>query len=785
MTVVPRARMRRLAATLAGLWLVGSGCGHHPPQPPPPPPAPVAPRPVIGYEGLRDSLETADLSGLAGRRIVLDPGHGGFFRGALGVHGLTEAEVNLAVASRLRDRLVAHGAQVLLTHETDRDYLSPADSTLRTDLAERVRLANAFAPDFFLSIHHNADATGSHDVNEDPDLLQAGRRWPVVGRGAGHPPLAGAQRRHPPAQGGARKLLRPARERCARGADRDQLHHRSRCRGAPAAARKQAIEADALFLGLARYFARRLPVIAEFRAHDDRAPGEDTLFVTGNPGLTRARAGRLRSGGAHHRWRGRARSSVSATASRWQPDGAWTAGEHETSSRCASPAQVRRASSRLRFAIRPRPARLRVASWPERGRRRRPVRGAGSSCWPATACSRSIPAWCASAASRARRSRPPRPRWWRATAWRGATSARGRSARARVHAGDISHGRPRRPPRSPRPTGAGRGAAPAGARARRHARLVGLRAHHAGGRAARRSTRHRRARPASPRWLDRDGFAVLARAMPAAVLEVPRLSGYRRWAEQPRAAGSASPRSRAARCTAAASPSIRKGGGEDPAGVGASGTRAAHLNLEVARILAQFLGAAGAQVRLTRSGDLAHDRGASAFRRAKRSGADRYLGIGHRLRRFGYYYSSVGGRRWAVGATNIFASLGIPAPPMVEDALYPLQQSSCPALYASPARVDSARDEEALLAAGALRAEAYALFLALAREWAPAASWAVDSAGGAGRGGRPGAGRVRHPRRRAGARNRRTGRRSLRAHRARADRGHVWTNRACGRARFC
>jgi hypothetical protein len=64
---------------------------------------------------------------------------------------------------------------------------------------------------------------------------------------------------------------------------------------------------------------------------------------------------------------------------------------------------------------------------------------------------------------------------------------------------------------------------------------------------------------------------------------------------------------------------------------------------------------------------------------------------------------------------------------MVEDALYPLQQTSCPALYASIARVDSAGDEEALLAPGALRAEAYALFVALAREWAPAAEWAVDS----------------------------------------------------------
>jgi hypothetical protein len=47
-------------------------------------------------------------------------------------------------------------------------------------------------------------------------------------------------------------------------------------------------------------------------------------------------------------------------------------------------------------------------------------------------------------------------------------------------------------------------------------------------------------------------------------------------------------------------------------------------------------------------------------------------------------------------------------------------------LYASAARVDSAGDEAALLAPGAVRAEAYALYLGLAREWSPQA-WPIDS----------------------------------------------------------
>nr|MEE4269736.1 N-acetylmuramoyl-L-alanine amidase [Candidatus Krumholzibacteria bacterium] len=146
---------------LVGLALgTFSGCGG-------PPPAPLsAPQDIPGYHQLRETFGTRDFLPLKGRRIVVDPGHGGFFRGAVGPEGLTEAEVNLGVALYLRGLLEWAGAEVFLTRTADYDFLSPEDSLLSTDLAFRVDFANQRQPDVFLSIHHNSTASADPTINE-------------------------------------------------------------------------------------------------------------------------------------------------------------------------------------------------------------------------------------------------------------------------------------------------------------------------------------------------------------------------------------------------------------------------------------------------------------------------------------------------------------------------------------------------------------------------------------------------------------------------------------------
>jgi N-acetylmuramoyl-L-alanine amidase len=95
--------------------------------------------------------------GLAGKIVVIDPGHGGRDRGAVG-HGLTEADVVADLAARIEGRLVAVGVSAYLTRgRLAPDAESPDEST-------RAALANRLDADLLVSLHTDshpsADAHG-------------------------------------------------------------------------------------------------------------------------------------------------------------------------------------------------------------------------------------------------------------------------------------------------------------------------------------------------------------------------------------------------------------------------------------------------------------------------------------------------------------------------------------------------------------------------------------------------------------------------------------------------
>lgn len=103
--------------------------------------APASPASVINPpNGLEPSLFHLEV-----RSVVIDPGHGGADPGAT-ASGVSEKDVTLDVARRLKELLAAQKLDASLTRD--------GDTTL--SLRDRVSLANAKKADLFVSIHVNS-----------------------------------------------------------------------------------------------------------------------------------------------------------------------------------------------------------------------------------------------------------------------------------------------------------------------------------------------------------------------------------------------------------------------------------------------------------------------------------------------------------------------------------------------------------------------------------------------------------------------------------------------------
>ncbi len=734
--------MRRAVLSLGLGIAVVAGCGPYAVAPPGGPSAaprraPSSPsRPKAGYERRVDDLASVDAGALAGKRIALDPGHGGFFRGALGVKGLTEAEVNLGVALNLRGLLEARGAIVLMTRTDDRDFLTPGDSSLRADLTERMRIANAFAPDLFLSIHHNADARGAHDVNETQTYYKLGDEGPSLDL------AQGVHRYLVRNLGIERHRVVPGNYFVLRTAEPPAILTESSYITNPdvesrlALAASQRLEAEALLLGIARYCARRAPQVEEFRAWFPGLPRARSPFATAWPEL------RARIRGAFDEAR-MTLDGVEIEPLReggtlsWRPPAPLAMGQHVATLdvRLAGEGSARTAADT--FEVRNAPHAI-VAEFPDQvswdGRQplglrvrvldrdgladpdtlRLRVRDDGTRLLApgdTVVTLREGVAWV----------------YFRRSAQRPAD----RAPEVRVRLG-----------LTPPPAGESvvANVPPAAARlaflpARRPATRTAFALEMPDEAPLRDAPGTREPGPRIT-WLNRDGFVRVrddsAAGTPRSMgtprsSAIPALDGYRPWASEstwpPRLVAIAGGALHGRRIVI-----DPDGGGDVTGGEGPGGTRAASLNLEVARALASMLGAAGAEVLITRAGDFALS-DVERVQISERFHPERFLRIGHRDEppMFGYYFSSAAGHAWAARVAESFGSLGLSAPPLAEDAQYPLQQTSCPALYVSPARIDGGGEEERLLAPGVVRAEAYALYLGFAREWAPEQAFPPDS----------------------------------------------------------
>ena len=85
--------------------------------------------------------------------VVIDPGHGGHDSGTRNRIS-READINLSVGKKLRDRLKAMGYQVVMTRDTD-NFIA---------LQDRVRIANRHNNAIFISIHFNDGGSSARGV---------------------------------------------------------------------------------------------------------------------------------------------------------------------------------------------------------------------------------------------------------------------------------------------------------------------------------------------------------------------------------------------------------------------------------------------------------------------------------------------------------------------------------------------------------------------------------------------------------------------------------------------
>jgi N-acetylmuramoyl-L-alanine amidase len=222
------------------------------------------------YTGLSEALPRLDPSILQGRKILIDPGHGGLFRGTVGQDSLEEARVNLGVALYLWGLLNDAGAEVNMTRSAERDFLTTTDSSLVYDLQARVSLACSLQPDILVSIHHNARSKRDSAFNQVETYYRSGDPASMD--------LAVSVHRHLMRNLGiATGEVRQGNYYIIRNVEMPAIIGESSYLTHPGVEKhlklsnKQRLEAEAYFLGILDYFHRGIPRLHRL------SPAETTL----------------------------------------------------------------------------------------------------------------------------------------------------------------------------------------------------------------------------------------------------------------------------------------------------------------------------------------------------------------------------------------------------------------------------------------------------------------------------------------------------------------------------
>lgn len=108
--------------------------------------------------------------------ILIDPGHGGMDGGASSAAGVTEKDINLAIAFYIRDLAEADGWKVVMTREEDKALGNTESKTIHgkktADLLARKAMIKEVGPMVAVSIHLNS-------FKQDPSVHGAQTFYPT------------------------------------------------------------------------------------------------------------------------------------------------------------------------------------------------------------------------------------------------------------------------------------------------------------------------------------------------------------------------------------------------------------------------------------------------------------------------------------------------------------------------------------------------------------------------------------------------------------------------------
>lgn len=106
------------------------------------------------------------------KKIFLDPGHGGEDPGCNDPFlGIYEEDINLQVSQILQNILDKTGAEIILSRDSDKDYVLPKDlrgnqTKKQCDLMARIKMAEDSKAEVFVSLHVNATRKKSYSGAE-------------------------------------------------------------------------------------------------------------------------------------------------------------------------------------------------------------------------------------------------------------------------------------------------------------------------------------------------------------------------------------------------------------------------------------------------------------------------------------------------------------------------------------------------------------------------------------------------------------------------------------------